>query len=111
MKNSAFIRANLPDVKVIMVIMCVLVKELLCHAMTERFQYMSACCQVHVGDCGYVLSCLALNGVASRGPGSRGAYPVLENPQAWLLGSRVCAESEREDKADWADRWRNPSRP
>jgi hypothetical protein len=34
---------------------------------------------VHVGTCGYVLSCLALNGNASRGLGSRGTYPELEN--------------------------------
>jgi hypothetical protein len=29
----------------------------------------------------------------------------------WLLGARVGAELGREDKADWADRWQNPTRP
>jgi hypothetical protein len=35
------------------------------------------------------MSCLALNGVAFQGPGSRGTYPVLENPHVWLQGARV----------------------
>jgi hypothetical protein len=44
-----------------------------------------------------IQSCLALNGAASQGPGSNGAYPVLENPRAWLSGARVCAEPGYED--------------
>jgi hypothetical protein len=45
-----------------------------------RIQYSSAYCQVHVVVCGYVQSCLALNGIASRGPDSSGTYPVLKEP-------------------------------
>jgi hypothetical protein len=45
-----------------------------------------------VGAYSYVLSFLALNGAAPRGPSSSGTYPVLENPQAWLLGTQACAE-------------------
>jgi hypothetical protein len=47
---------------------------------------------VHLGTYGYVLSCLALNDTACGGSGSSGAYPVLENPQAWLQGVRLCAD-------------------
>jgi hypothetical protein len=35
---------------------------------------------VCIGACGHVLSCQALNAIASRGPGSVGAYPVLKAP-------------------------------
>jgi hypothetical protein len=56
-------------------------------------------CQVHVSACGYVLSCLALNGAASRGHGSSGTYPILENLQAWLQGAQVCTELGCKDKA------------
>jgi hypothetical protein len=44
------------------------------------FQYSRTCCQVHVGACGHVLKCQALNIAASQGPGSSGAYPVLKAP-------------------------------
>jgi hypothetical protein len=50
-----------------------------------------------VGAYGYFLSFLALNGATPRGPGSSGTYPVLENPQAWLLGAQACAESGYEE--------------
>jgi hypothetical protein len=53
-----------------------------------------------MGTCGYVLSCLALNGAASQGPGSRGTYLLLENPHAWLSRARACAKPGCEDKAD-----------
>jgi hypothetical protein len=46
----------------------------------DRFQYSSTCCQVRVGTCGHVLSCQALNVIASRGSGSGDAYPVLKAP-------------------------------
>jgi hypothetical protein len=39
-----------------------------------------------VGAYGYVLSSQTLNVAASRGPGSRGTYPVLENPRRGLWG-------------------------
>jgi hypothetical protein len=51
-----------------------------------------------VGTCGYVLSCLELNGAAFRGVGSSGAYPVPENPRAWLPGAQVCAELGYEEE-------------
>jgi hypothetical protein len=41
--------------------MCILGVELLCQA--DIFQYLSVCYQTHVNACGYVLSCLALNGL------------------------------------------------
>jgi hypothetical protein len=73
--------------------MYVLVEELLCQAVTGRNPVLE-----------YPLS-------GAGGPGSRGTYPVLENPQAWLLGARVYAEPEHEDKADWANKWQNHARP
>jgi hypothetical protein len=45
-----------------------------------------------VGACGYIMSCLALNGTASRGSDSNGAYPVPKNPRAWLPGAWVRAK-------------------
>jgi hypothetical protein len=50
------------------------------------FQYSHACCQVHVGACGYVLSCLTLNGVASRGPGHMGHLPDAREPPGMATG-------------------------
>jgi hypothetical protein len=76
----------LSDVRVIIAIMHVLVEELLCQAVMRRIPVLE----------------YPLLGVG--GPGSRGTYPVLENPQAWLLGARVYAEPEHEDKADWANK-------
>jgi hypothetical protein len=34
----------------------------------DEFQHLSTCCQVRVGVCGYVLSCLALNDIVICGP-------------------------------------------
>jgi hypothetical protein len=62
-----------------------------------------------VGACDHVLSYKSLNVVASRGPSSGVAYPVLK-PQVRLLGAQVCPELGG-DEADWVDRWRNPHRP
>jgi hypothetical protein len=39
-----------------------------------------------------------------------GTYLVLENPYAWLLGARVCAELRHEGKANWDVRWQNHAR-
>jgi hypothetical protein len=66
MEKLTFTRVNLSNIRVIMVIMRVLVEELLCQAVMGRFQHLSACCQVRVHACGYVLSCLALNGATSQ---------------------------------------------
>jgi hypothetical protein len=57
-----------------------------------------------VGARGYVMSCLALNGAASRGTGSSGAYLVLENPRAWLPGALACAEPGYKEELQWAGR-------
>jgi hypothetical protein len=58
-----------------------------------------------VGACSYILSCLVLNGAASRGPGSSVAYLVLKGSLSMIAGARVHAELGREDKVDWADRF------
>jgi hypothetical protein len=50
------------------------------------FQYSSVYCQVRVSTCGYVMSCLALNGTASRGSGSSDTYPVLKKTPAMARG-------------------------
>jgi hypothetical protein len=42
-------------------------------------------CQGRVGTCGYILSCQALNVIASRGP-NLDTYLVLENPRVWPPG-------------------------
>jgi hypothetical protein len=46
----------------------------------DGFQYSSTRYQVRVGAYGHVLSCQALNVIASRGASSDGAYPVLKTP-------------------------------
>jgi hypothetical protein len=58
-----------------------------------------------VGACGYILSCLALNGLTTRGSWFWGHLPGTDNPQARLLGNWVCAESELKEELDQADRW------
>jgi hypothetical protein len=60
----------------------------------DGFQYLSAHCQVRVGACGYVLSCLALNGVASRGSSSSVAYPVLKKPSVMAGGGLGVCRAE-----------------
>jgi hypothetical protein len=52
----------------------------------DGFKYLSTCCQVHMDACGYVLSYMTLNGVASRGPGSSGAYSILKGPLGMIAG-------------------------
>jgi hypothetical protein len=93
MENSAFTMVSLSDVRVIMSIMQVLMEELLCQAVMGWILVPK--CPLLGGRghlCGYVLSCLALNGTAFRGPGSRGTYSVLENLQASIPRAQVCAE-------------------
>jgi hypothetical protein len=51
-----------------MMIMCVIMIELLCQMMMEQISVLEYIFQLHVGACGYVLSCLTLNGLAIRGP-------------------------------------------
>jgi hypothetical protein len=58
----------------------------------DMSKYSSACCQMRVVACGYVLSCLTLNGTTCRGLGSSGTCLVLENLRAWLPGAWACAE-------------------
>jgi hypothetical protein len=70
-----------------------LVVELLCHAATDGFQYSRTWYQVCVCTCGHVMSYQALNVVASWGPGSSGAYPVLKALGRGCLGPGACVES------------------
>jgi hypothetical protein len=58
-----------------------------------------------VGACGYALSYLILNGLATRGSWLLGHMSGVGNPQAWLLGARVSAEPGLEEELDRADRW------
>jgi hypothetical protein len=52
-----------------------------------------------MGTFGYVLSCIALDGGASRGPNSSGTYRVMKNPQVWPRGVWACADPGHKDKA------------
>jgi hypothetical protein len=66
MEKSSFTRVNLSDVRVIMMIMCVPVVELLCQAVTG---WISVREHLFSGACGHlcnVLSCQALNVTASK---------------------------------------------
>jgi hypothetical protein len=81
MVKPTFSKTNLSDARVIMVIMRGSVVELLCQGRRDGFQYLTICSKVHVSACGHVLLCQSLNAVASRGPGSSGAYPVLKAPE------------------------------
>jgi hypothetical protein len=67
---------------------------------------LSACCQVRVGACGHVLSCLALNGLTIQGPQLLGHFlGTRKSSGAWLPVARVRAELGCEDELDQADRW------
>jgi hypothetical protein len=81
-------RVSLSDVKVIMVIMCVLMVELLCEAVT-----------------GQILALKYLLPGTSRGSRLLGHMPGTSHPQAWLLGARVCAKPALKEELDWADWW------
>jgi hypothetical protein len=81
MVKPTFSKTNLSDARVIIVIMRGSVAELLCQGQQDGFQYLSIYCQVHVSASGHVLLCQSLNVVASRGPGSSGAYPILKAPE------------------------------
>jgi hypothetical protein len=90
MEKPTFTKMNLSNVRVIMSIIGVLVAELLSQVVMGEFQYSSAHCQVHLDACGYVLSCLSLNGAASQGPNSRGTCLVLEPPGVAARCLGVC---------------------
>jgi hypothetical protein len=45
-----------------------------------------------VSACGYVLSCLILNDIATRGSWLLGHFPGTGNPQTWLLRAWARAE-------------------
>jgi hypothetical protein len=72
MGNPTLIEGSLSGVRVIMKIMCVLMVKSLC--------------QARVGAHKYVLSCETLNGTASQGSSSIGAYQVLESPRCDCRG-------------------------
>jgi hypothetical protein len=65
-------------VRVIMAFKRVFLVWLLCQAVMGWIQYLSTCCQVCVGSCGYVPSYQAHKVTASRGPRVGNAYPLLE---------------------------------
>jgi hypothetical protein len=70
----------------------------------DRYQLSSAYCQVHVGDNGCVLSCLALNSIIIRGLWLLGHLPCIRDPQA-------CAELGHNNELDQANRWQDLAHP
>jgi hypothetical protein len=66
--------------------------------------YLSVCCQVRVGVCGYVLSCHVFNTIVSQGPDSDITCPVLVTPRRGFYG-RACTEPGYADDVQWAVRW------
>jgi hypothetical protein len=98
----------LSDVRVIITIMRNFMVKLLCQTVMGRILVLEcslrgepvACCQAHVGVCGYILSCLVLNGLATRGSRLWGHLPDNDNPQVWLPMARVCVESGLEKELD-----------
>jgi hypothetical protein len=63
-----------------------------------------------MGACGYILSCLALNGLASGIPGPWVICPVLLTPECgyWGPGHVLSWASRR--SLEQADKWQNPVR-
>jgi hypothetical protein len=104
MEKLVFTRMNLSDVRVIITITRVPVKDLLCQTVMGRILVLECHCQKCVDACHYGLSCQTLNGAIFRVSDSSDAYPVLKSPQAWMLWARVCVEPGHEHKAGWADR-------
>jgi hypothetical protein len=77
MEKLTFTRVNLSDVRVIMMIMCVSVVELLCQVATRQITVLK---YLLSGAHGCLWPCLImqeLNVATSRGPDSRGAPVVL----------------------------------
>jgi hypothetical protein len=62
-------------------------------------------CQAHVGTYGYVMSCLVVNGAASRGCRFRGHLSGTGNSWAWLLRARVHAEPGHTEELLSANKW------
>jgi hypothetical protein len=63
MEKPAFTRANLSDVKMIMVIICVLIDELLCQAVTEQISVLECLLS---SACGCLWLCPIIPGVKWR---------------------------------------------
>jgi hypothetical protein len=106
MENLTFTRASLSDVTEIMMIMCVLVEDLLCQAVTGQIPVLKC---LMSGVCG----CLWLRPVLPsikwhrylRPPALWPLAQYLGYPWAWLQGAWAHAVSGREDEVDWANRW------
>jgi hypothetical protein len=64
----------------------------------DGFQYSSACCQVCVGTCEYVFSCLALNDIIIQRPRLSSHARCLGYPRALLQGARTHAQPGRQGK-------------
>jgi hypothetical protein len=77
----------------------------------DGFQHSRVYCQVDIGVCGYVLSCLALNGFATWGHQLLGHLLSSGNLQAWLPKAWVHAEPGHKEELDRAHRWWNSTRP
>jgi hypothetical protein len=104
MEKPIFTRMNLSDVRLIMMIMHVLMEELLCQVVTELILVLEClllgargCLWLHPVMTGIKWRCFLSTWL-------QGTYLALENPLAWLLGARVCAEPGHKDKADWVDK-------
>jgi hypothetical protein len=68
MENPALIRVSLSDARVTIVIMCVLMLKLLYQTVMGQVPVLECLLSRVQGATGYILSCLTLNDLASRGP-------------------------------------------
>jgi hypothetical protein len=58
-----------------------------------------------VGACAFVLSCLALNDLAIRGPWLLGHLIGTREPRAWLSRAQARVEPGHMEELDRTDRW------
>jgi hypothetical protein len=85
-----------------MTVMRVLMVELLCQVAIGWISALE-CLLPGVDAYGYLLYCLALYGLATRGSRLLGHVTGTSDPKAWLPGVRAHAELGQKEELDQAD--------
>jgi hypothetical protein len=102
-EKPAFTEVSLSDLRVIMMIMCVFVEELLCQAVMGQIlvlKYLLSGMRGHLWPCPIMPDTKYCCFLRTR---SNGAYPVLKTLRRGYRGPGHVPSWG--DEADWADRW------
>jgi hypothetical protein len=104
MKKLTFIRVNLSNVRVIIAVMRVPVEELLCQAVIGWIPVLKHLLSNARGCLWPYPIVQGIKGRCFPRTWLQRLYPVLESPQALLLGAHVRTKLDHEEDLHWANK-------